>query len=100
MSARSWWITASLISAFESSQGLLAALVLGELAQVVGPPGGVVADLGDRGHVDGAVELAVAPRVEPVADVGTAGCFDGRGGVVAGVSGWRLGTAEGPRSGR
>ena len=45
----------------------------------------LVADLGDRGHVQRMVELAIPPRVEPVADMGPAGGFDGGGAVVAGV---------------
>ena len=38
----------------------------GLLAQVVGATGRVVADLGDRGHVHGVVQLSVPARVEAV----------------------------------
>ena len=47
--------------------------------------GAAVAHGLDRGHVDGVVELAVAPRVEPVPHVWPARGLDGRGRVVAGV---------------
>lgn len=52
--------------ALEGSQRLLGALALVELASVIGPSLGVVADLGDRSDVERPVELAVASGVEPV----------------------------------
>jgi hypothetical protein len=52
--------------ALEGSQRLLGALALVELASVMGPSLGVVADLGDRSDVERPVELAVASGVEPV----------------------------------
>ena len=69
----------------EGTHRFLAAVTLSLLAQVVATTGGVVTDLGDRDHVDGVVELAVATRVEPVPDYRSAGGLDGGGGVVAGV---------------
>ena len=64
-------------ASFEGPHRFFAAVALGLLPQVVGPSGGVVADLGDGDHVDGVVELAVAAWVEPVPDHGSAGGFDG-----------------------
>jgi hypothetical protein len=55
---------------FEGPQGVLAALAFVEFASVVGPSGGVVADLGHRGDVQRPVQLPVAVRVEPVAVLG------------------------------
>src|SRR6266508_4314100 len=43
-----------------------AGLGLGLFAEVVDAPGCVVADLGDGGHVDRMVQLAVPARVQPV----------------------------------
>jgi hypothetical protein len=57
---------------------------LGDLALVVGAAGGVVADLGDCGQVEGVVQFAVASGVEPVALGGPAGGFAGGGAVVGG----------------
>jgi hypothetical protein len=46
---------------FEGAQGFFGGLAFGPLAVVVGAADAVaVADLGDRGHVDGVVEPAVA----------------------------------------
>jgi hypothetical protein len=54
-------------AALEASEGLLVALALGHLAVVVGAALAVpVPDLGDRGHVDGVVEMAAAASGEPV----------------------------------
>jgi hypothetical protein len=61
----------------QSAQRLLLRLPLGDLALVVGATRCVVADLGDRGQVEGVVQLAVTSRVEPMAFAGTAGRFDG-----------------------
>jgi hypothetical protein len=48
---------------FEAAQRLLVGLPLGELALVVGAAVAVlVPDLGDRGHMDGMVEAAVAAQ--------------------------------------
>jgi len=55
-----------------------------DLALVVGPPGGAVADLGDRGHVQGVVELSVASRVETVPHDLARRRLDGGGAVVGG----------------
>jgi hypothetical protein len=46
----------------QSAQRLLLGLSLGDLALVVDAARGVVADLGDRGQVEGVVELAVTAR--------------------------------------
>jgi hypothetical protein len=72
-------------AALESAQRFLLRLPLGDLALVVGPAGGVVADLGDGGQVKRVVELAVAAWVEPVTTAGPAGGFDGGGANRAGV---------------
>ncbi len=53
--------------ALEAADGLLLGLALLDLAQVVGPPRCVEADLADGGDVQGVVELAVAPGVQAVA---------------------------------
>ena len=50
----------------ECASGFLRRLPLLDLAEVVGAAGVLAADLGDRGHVQGVVELAVASRVQPV----------------------------------
>jgi hypothetical protein len=71
-------------ASLEGPHRFFAAVALGLLAQVVGPSGGVVADLGDGDHVDGVVELTVAARVQSVSDDRAAGGLDGRGAVVAG----------------
>jgi hypothetical protein len=70
----------------EGPQGFLGALALVELASVVGPSRGVVADLGHGGDVESAVELPVAARVEPVTLLGSAGRGDGGAARVAGVA--------------
>jgi hypothetical protein len=46
--------------AFEGAKGFRAGRALGQLASVVGLPGGGVADLEDRGEVQGVVEPTVA----------------------------------------
>ena len=46
-------------AALEGAQRFFAGLPFGLLAEVVGAPGRVVADLGDGGHVDGVVQLSV-----------------------------------------
>jgi hypothetical protein len=68
----------------QSAQRLLLRLPLGDLALVVGATLRVMADPGDRGQVEGVVQLAVASRVEPVTRAGTAGGLDGGGAVVGG----------------
>jgi hypothetical protein len=50
----------------EGAHRVFASLALGLFAQVVGASGCVVTHLGDRGHVDRMVELAVTARVEAV----------------------------------
>ena len=50
----------------QSAHCLFAGLALGLFACVVDAAGGLVADLGDGGHVDCVVELAVTARVETV----------------------------------
>jgi hypothetical protein len=61
-------------AALEGAQRLFLRLSFGDLALVVGPAGGVVADLGDGGQVKGVVELAVAARVEPAPRSRTTAC--------------------------
>jgi hypothetical protein len=67
----------------ERPQRFLLALALGELAAEEDLTGGGVADLGDRGDVDGGVELAVAAPVEAVPLDVARGRFDGGGAGVA-----------------
>ena len=69
----------------EGPHRFFAAVAFGLHAQVVRAAGGVVAHLGHGDDVDGVVELAVAARVEPVANDRSARGFDRGGGVVAGV---------------
>jgi len=73
-------------AALEGAEGLLGGLALGDLAVVVGAAWAVaVADLGDSGHVDGVVHLAVPAEGEPVDLAGTGRHLDGSGPVVRGV---------------
>ena len=75
---------ASLILRLSARSAALPCHAFGDLAVVVGAAGGaVVADLGDGGHVDGVVELAVAAPGEPV-DLAVAGGRLDRGGAVVG----------------
>ncbi len=67
--------------ALERAQALLRALAVGEVASEVLARGRVDAGLGERDHVQGAVELAVAGAVEPVALLAS------RGGVQRGDAG-------------
>lgn len=60
------------------------------LAEVVGAARGVVADLGDGGHVDRVVQLSVPARVQPVSRLRSRRCFDrGRPVVPSEVPGGR-----------
>jgi hypothetical protein len=53
--------------AFQAAQGLVAGLAFGDFAFVVGTAGaGAHPDLGDRGDVQGRVELPVAAARQPV----------------------------------
>src|SRR6266542_5359187 len=54
---------------FEAANRLASALAFGLFAFEIGPRGRVDASLRDRDPVQGAVELAVAAAVEPVASV-------------------------------
>src|SRR5918994_506347 len=54
------WLHGVADAPLEGSQRFLLGLPFGELALVVGPAGRVVADLGNGGHVDGVVQLAIA----------------------------------------
>ena len=65
--------------AFDAAAGLAFGLPGGEQAGVVAGGLGVVADAVERDHVQGAVELAVAAAVEPVALLATAGGIDRTG---------------------
>ena len=55
----------------ECAHGFFAGLSLGLFAEVVDAARGVVADLGDCGHVDRVVQLAVTSRVQPVPFLGS-----------------------------
>jgi hypothetical protein len=69
---------------FEAADGLASALSFGLFAVEVGAGGRVDAGLGDRDSVEGAVELAVAAAVEPVAAVFTGAGFQRRDASVVG----------------
>ena len=70
--------------AFEGADGVLLGLALGELALEAGAALGVgLADLADRGEVQGVVEAAVAALGDAVHDPATGGTLD-RGGAVVG----------------
>ena len=71
-------------ASLEGAQRFFAGLPLGLLAEVVGAARGVVADLGDGGHVHGVVQLSVAARVQPVSLGRSRRGFDRSGPVVAG----------------
>jgi hypothetical protein len=75
----------------EASHRLFVALALGSLAQVIGPAGGVLANLGKGHDVEAEVELTIAGAREPMAD-NISGRHVYRGG--AGVGGERGGGAE------
>src|SRR5262249_28233203 len=84
---------------FQAAQGFLAGLALGWLLREVGAAVAVpVADLGDRGHVDGVVEPSVAAPVQPPDLAAAAGHLDRGGAVVGGEVVPAGGT--GPRAGR
>jgi hypothetical protein len=70
----------------ERPQGLLLRLALGNLAVEVDPSlGAGVADLSDRGHVEGVVELAVAAAREPMHDPPTRGQLDRSRAAIGGI---------------
>src|SRR5215470_6089719 len=69
----------------QRAQGLFRGLALGQLLVVVGAAGAVpVADLFDRGHVDGVVEPPVPAPAQPVDLARAGGHLDRRGAVVGG----------------
>jgi hypothetical protein len=69
----------------EAAEGFLVTLALGHLALVVGTPFAVaVADLGDRRHVKGVVEVATPASGQPVNLLAAGGHVDGRGAVERG----------------
>jgi hypothetical protein len=72
--------------AFESRQRLFLGFALGHLEVEVGPPLGVgLADLTERGQVQGVVELTFAPPRQPMDDAACSGHFDGAAAVAGGV---------------
>ncbi len=54
-------------SSFQRSEGFLLGLAFGLFLVLVDPAGGVVADLGDGGHVDGMVQHPVSSHRQTVA---------------------------------
>jgi hypothetical protein len=69
--------------AFKGAQRLFGRLALGDLFVVVGAAVAVlVADLGDRGHVDGVVQAAVPAQRQPVNLPVAGGHLDRRGAVI------------------
>ena len=69
----------------QRAQGLFRGLALGQLLVVIGAALAVpVADLGNRGHVDGVVEPAVPAPAQPVNLARDGGHFDRRGPVIGG----------------
>ena len=69
---------------FQCSTRLFWSLGLGKFLPVVVAAGTGVADLVDRDHVNGGVELTIASPTEPVPRLFAAGGVDGRGAVEAG----------------
>ena len=69
----------------QRAQRLFRGLALGDLLVVIGAALAVpVADLGDRGHVDGVVQPAVSAPAQPVDLAAAGGHLDRRGAVVRG----------------
>jgi hypothetical protein len=64
-------------SSFQAAQGLHWRLGFGELAAVVGPAFGVVADLHDGGDVQQVVQSPVPGAGQPVSDLVSAGGVQG-----------------------
>ena len=56
---------------FQTPHGFVVSFALGSFPQVVGPAGGVLADLGDGHDVQAEVELAIAGARKPPADAKT-----------------------------
>ena len=89
--------------AFERAQRLFRGFAFGQFLVVVGAALGVpVADLGDRGHVDGVVEPPVPAPGQPVDLPRAGGHLDRRGAVVGGevVPAAEAGTRGGRRRSR
>src|SRR5712691_630099 len=72
---------------FETAERFAPALAFGLFALEVGASGGMDACLRDRDSVQGAVELAIAATVEPMALVLAAACFEWCDAGVAGELG-------------
>jgi hypothetical protein len=53
-------------ASFQRSEGFLLGFAFGLFLVVVDPAGGVLADLGDGGHVDGMVQHPVSSHRQPV----------------------------------
>ena len=72
-------------AAFEAAHRFVVGLAGGDLGVVVGPAGAAGhADLGERDHVEGVVELPVAAAWQAVSGVVGGGDFDGGDAGVAG----------------
>jgi hypothetical protein len=62
---------------FQTPHGFVVTFALGSFPEVVGPAGGVLADLGDGHYVQAEVELAIAGARKPVAHHVAGGRLDG-----------------------
>ena len=78
-------------AAFQAAHGFVVIFAFGSFPQVIGPAGGIVADLGEGHDVQAEIELAIAGAGKPVAHHLAGGHLDGGG---AGVTGERGGRAE------
>ena len=74
-------------AAFQAAHGFVVIFAFGSFPQVVGPAGGIVADLGDGHDVQAEIELAIASAGKPVAHHLAGGHLDGGGAGVAGECG-------------
>jgi hypothetical protein len=77
-------------AAFQAAHGFVVIFAFGSFPQVVGPAGGIVADLGDGHDVEAEIELAIASAGKPVAHHLAGGHLDGGGAGVTGERGGRL----------
>ena len=77
-------------AAFQAAHGFVVIFAFGSFPQVVGPAGGIVADLGDGHDVEAEIELAIASAGKPVAHHLAGGHLGGGGAGVTGERGGRL----------
>jgi hypothetical protein len=82
-------------AAFQAAHGFVVNFAFGSFPQVVGPAGGIVADLGDGHDVEAEIELAIASAAKPVAHYLAGGHLGGGGAGVTGERGADWNTAAG-----